>query len=63
LEAILKNECIREKKALKTCIGQKSDQIDVITMSKMGDQIESKCKLQKDELEQCVWNHFSKGRK
>lgn len=63
LEAILKNECIHEKKALKTCIGQKSDQIDVITMSKLGDQIESKCMPQKDKLEQCVWNHFSKGRK
>jgi len=63
LEAILKNECIHEKKALKTCIGDKSDKIDVITMSKLGDQIDEQCKPQKDELERCVWNHFSKGRK
>jgi hypothetical protein len=62
LEAILKNECIRQKKALKICIGQKSDQIDVITMSKLGDQIESQCKPQKEKLEQCVWNNFTKAK-
>jgi hypothetical protein len=59
LEAILKNECLREKKALKTCIGQKSDNIDVITMSKLGEQIESQCKPQKEELERCVWNNYN----
>ena len=61
LEAILKNECIREKKALKTCIGQKSDNIDVITMSKLGDQIDAQCKPQKEELEQCVWTNLRAG--
>lgn len=60
LEAILKNECLREKKALKTCIGKKSDNIDVITMSKLGDQIDAQCKPQKEELERCVWTNFSK---
>jgi len=60
LEAILKNECIREKKALKKCIGKKSDKIDVITMSKLGEQIEAQCKPQKEELEKCVWTNFSK---
>lgn len=62
LEAILKNECLREKKALKTCIGQKSDKIDIITMSKLGDQIDTHCKSQRDDLEQCVWNNFSKDK-
>jgi len=59
LEAILKNECLREKKALKTCIGQKSDKIDIITMSKLGEQIDAQCKPQKEELERCVWNNYS----
>lgn len=62
LEAILKNECIREKKALKSCIGDKSDKIDVITMSKLGEQINEQCKPQKEELEKCVWTNFSKDR-
>jgi len=62
LEAILKNECIREKKALKKCIGLKSDKIDVITMSKLGEQIEAQCKPQKEKLERCVWTNFSKGK-
>jgi hypothetical protein len=62
LEAILKNECIREKKALKKCIGEKSDKIDVITMSKLGEQIDLQCKPQKEELEQCVWTNFSKDK-
>ena len=60
LEAILKNECIREKKALKTCIGKKSDNIDVITMSKLGEQIDAQCKPQREELEKCVWTNFKK---
>jgi hypothetical protein len=59
LEAILKNECLREKKALKTCIGQKSDKIDVITMSKLGEQIDAQCKPQKEELERCVWTNYN----
>ena len=59
LEAILKNECLREKKALKTCIGQKYDKIDVITMSKLGEQIDAQCKPQKEELERCVWNNYN----
>ena len=63
LEAILKNECIREKKALKTCIGQKSDKIDVITMSKLGTQIDAHCKPQREKLEQCVWKNYPKGKK
>jgi hypothetical protein len=62
LEAILKNECIHEKKALKTCIGKNSDKIDVITMSKLGDQIDAECKPQREKLEQCVWTNFSKDR-
>ena len=62
LEAILKNECLREKIALKTCIGEKSDKIDVITMSKLGEQIDVQCKPQKEELEQCVWTNFSKDK-
>lgn len=62
LEAILKNECIHEKKELKTCIGEKSDKIDVITMSKLGDQIDAQCKPQREKLEQCVWTNFSKDR-
>jgi len=62
LEAILKNECIHEKKALKTCIGEKSDKIDIITMSKLGDQIDAQCKPQREKLEQCVWTNFSKDR-
>lgn len=62
LEAILKNECIIEKKELKTCIGENYDKIDVITMSKLGEQIDSQCKLQKDKLEQCVWNNFTKAK-
>jgi hypothetical protein len=63
LESILKNECIHEKKALKTCISENSDKIDIITMSKLGDQINSQCKPQREELEQCVWNNFHKGKK
>lgn len=62
LEAILKNECLLEKKALKKCIGEKSDKIDVITMSKLGEQIDLQCKPQKEELEQCVWTNFSKDK-
>ena len=60
LEVILKNECLHEKKALKTCIGKKSDNIDVITMSKLGEQIDAQCKPQREELEKCVWTNFKK---
>jgi hypothetical protein len=60
LEAILKNECIREKKALKTCIGKNSDKIDVITMSKLGEQIDAQCKPEREKLEKCVWTNWSK---
>jgi hypothetical protein len=62
LEAILKNECIMEKKELKTCLGKNSDKIDVITMSKLGDQIDEQCKPQREKLEQCVWTNFSKDK-
>jgi hypothetical protein len=63
LEVILKNECMREKIGLKTCIWKNSDKIDIITMSKLGDQINSQCKPQREELEQCVWNNFHNGKK
>ena len=63
LQAILKNECLREKKALKTCIGEKSDKIDVITMSKLGEQIDAQCKTQREEFEKCVWKNFHNGKK
>jgi hypothetical protein len=60
LEAILKNECLREKKKFKNCIGKNSDKIDVITMSKLGEQIDAQCKPERQELEKCVWNNWSK---
>ena len=63
LEAILKNQCLRQKKSLKTCIGKNSEQIDVITMSELGTQIDAHCKPQREQLEQCVWTNFSKGKK
>jgi len=63
LESILKNQCIRQKKSLKTCIGQNSEKIDVITMSKLGTQIDTHCKPQREQLEQCIWTNFSKGKK
>jgi hypothetical protein len=59
LEAILKNECIREKKGFKNCIGKNSDKIDVITMSKLGEQIDTQCKPERQELEKCVWNNYN----
>jgi len=63
LEALLKNECQVEKKELKTCIGKNSDKIDVITMSKLGEQIDAQCKPQREEFEKCVWKNFHKGKK
>ena len=63
LESILKNQCILQKKSLKTCIGQNSEKIDVITMSKLGTQIDTHCKPQREQLEQCIWTNFSKGKK
>jgi hypothetical protein len=63
LEDILKNKCLRQKKTLKTCIGQNSDKIDVITMSKLGTQIDAHCKPQREKLEQCVWKNFYKDKK
>jgi hypothetical protein len=63
LEKILKNKCLREKKVFKNCIGEKSDKIDVITMSKLDKQIDSQCKPQREKLENCVWNNFYKGKK
>ena len=63
LEDILKNKCLRQKKTLKTCIGQNSDKIDVITMSKLGTQIDAHCKPQREKLEQCVWKNYPKGKK
>jgi len=63
LEDILKNKCLRQKKAFKKCVGENSDKIDVITMSKLGEQIDTQCKPQREELETCVWNNFSKGKK
>jgi hypothetical protein len=60
LEAILKNECLREKKKFKNCIGKNSDKIDVITMSKLGEQIDAQCKPERQKLEKCVWNNWSK---
>jgi hypothetical protein len=62
LESILKNQCIRQKKSLKTCIGKNSEKIEVITMSKLGKNIEEQCKKEKDELEQCVWTNWSATR-
>jgi hypothetical protein len=59
LESILKNQCILPKKSLKKCIGKNGDKIDVITMSKLGKNIEEHCKVEKDELEQCVWTNWS----
>ena len=59
LEEILKNKCMLEKKELKVCIGKKSDKIDVITMSKLGEQIDEHCKPQREKLEQCVWNNYN----
>jgi hypothetical protein len=63
LEELLKNECLHEKKELKTCIGKNSDKIDVITMSKLGEQIDVQCKPQREEFEKCVWKNFHKGKK
>jgi hypothetical protein len=63
LEALLKNECLREKKIFKACIGKNSSNIDVITMSKLGEQIDEHCKPQRQKLEACVWNNFSKDKK
>jgi hypothetical protein len=60
LEAILKNECLREKKKFKNCIGKNSDKIDVITMSKLGEQIDAQCKPEREKLEKCVWTNWSK---
>jgi hypothetical protein len=63
LEELLKNKCLLEKKELKNCIGKNSDKIDVITMSKLGEQIDTQCKPQREEFEQCVWKNFHKGKK
>lgn len=63
LEDILKNKCLRQKKKFKKCIGANYDNIDVITMSKLGKQIDEHCKPQREELETCVWTNFSKGAK
>ena len=59
LEVILKHKCFKKKKALKVCIGKNSDKIDVITMSKLGIQIDEHCKPQREELEQCVWDNYN----
>jgi hypothetical protein len=59
LEVILKHKCFKKKKALKVCIGKNSDKIDVITMSKMGEQIDEHCKPQREELEKCVWDNYN----
>jgi hypothetical protein len=63
LEELLKNKCLLEKKELKNCIGKNSNKIDVITMSKLGEQIDTQCKPQREEFEQCVWKNFHKGKK
>lgn len=63
LEVILKNKCLRQKKEFKKCVGANSDKIDVITMSKLGEQIDNHCKPQREELEKCVWNNFQSGKK
>lgn len=63
LEDILKNKCLRQKKEFKKCVGANSDKIDVITMSKLGEQIDNHCKPQREELEKCVWTNFQSGKK
>jgi hypothetical protein len=63
LEVILKNKCLRQKKEFKKCVGANSDKIDVITMSKLGEQIDNHCKTQREKLEKCVWNNFQSGKK
>jgi len=63
LEALLKNKCLLEKKELKSCIGTNSDKIDVITMSKLGEQIDTHCKPQREKFETCVWTNFHNGKK
>jgi hypothetical protein len=63
LEDILKNKCLHQKKVFKKCVGANSDKIDIITMSKLGEQIDTHCKPQRDELEKCVWNNFQSGKK
>jgi hypothetical protein len=63
LEDILKNKCLREKKKFKKCVGKNSDKIDVITMSKLGEQIDTHCQPQREKLEKCVWTNFQNGKK
>jgi hypothetical protein len=58
LEDILKKKCMKQKKSLKTCIGKKSEKIDVITMSELGTQIDAHCKPQREQLEKCVWTNY-----
>jgi len=54
LEDVLKNHCRPKKHALKECLGKNINEIDVVTMSELDLKIQNKCKIQKEELEQCV---------
>ena len=63
LENILKNKCLRQKREFKRCIGANADKIEIITMSKLGEQIDRHCQPQREKLEKCVWNNFQSGKK
>lgn len=56
LEDVLKIHCRPKKHALKECLGKNINEIDIVTMSELDLKIQNKCKIQKEELEQCVRN-------
>lgn len=59
LRNILKNNCLRQKIVLSKCLGKlESDSVEVI--SEFSSKVDNGCKLERDDLEKCVFKNFTK---
>ncbi len=59
LRNILKNDCLRQKIVLSKCLG-KMESNSVEVMSEFGNKIDQGCKMEREDLEKCVFRSFTK---
>ena len=58
LKEVIQNNCLQEKLALSKCLND--NQVDIIPMSDLSNNINTKCFSQRQNLEKCVINNFNK---
>lgn len=59
LRDILKNQCLREKKVMSKCLGSMNDD-SVEVISEFGNKVNNACKLEREKLEGCILDNFSR---